>query len=84
MCAVPGDHRPPGGPARRRRLRAAGDLTLTRAAVEHHGREALSDAQRSEDCALPGGYTADAYNQGWETILHHFTNALEHTDWSTP
>src|SRR5262249_17987402 len=29
---------------------------LTRVAVEHRGWEALSDAQLSEDCALPGGY----------------------------
>jgi hypothetical protein len=56
---------------------------LTRVAVEHRGWEALSDAQLSEDCALPGGYTGGAYNQGWETILRHFTAALLHTDGST-
>jgi Activator of Hsp90 ATPase homolog 1-like protein len=57
---------------------------LTRVAVEHRGWEELSDAQLSEDCALPGGYTAGAYSQGWEAILRRFTNALEHTDGSTP
>lgn len=51
--------------------------SLTRVTVEHRGWEALSDAQLSEDCALPGGYTGGAYDQGWETILHHFTAALE-------
>ena len=57
---------------------------LTRVAVEHRGWEALSDSQLAEDCALPGGYTGGAYNQGWQTILRHFTNALEHTVGSTP
>jgi hypothetical protein len=57
---------------------------LTRVAVEHRGWDALSDTQLSQDCALPGGYTAGAYNTGWGTILRHFTNALEHADGSTP
>ena len=38
-----------------------------------HRWEALSDAQLSEDCALPGGYHGGAYDQGWATILGHFT-----------
>ena len=42
---------------------------LTRVAVEHRGWEALTDAQLSEDCALPGGYTGGAYGRGWATIL---------------
>lgn len=57
---------------------------LTRVAVEHRGWEALSDLQLSEDCALPGGYTAGAYGQGWQTILHHFMKALEHPEGSPP
>lgn len=56
---------------------------LTRVAVEHRGWEALSDAQLSEDCALPGGYTAGAYNQGWEIILHRFTTAMDYDNGST-
>ena len=58
--------------------------TLTRVAVEHRGWEALSDSQLSEDCALPGGYTAGAYSQGWQAILRHFTNAMERTSGRTP
>lgn len=50
---------------------------LTRVAVEHRGWEALSDAQLSEDCALPGGYHGGAYQKGWTTILAAFTDAVE-------
>jgi hypothetical protein len=50
---------------------------LTRVAVEHRGWEALSDAQLSEDCALPGGYRGGAYDQGWTTILAAFAEAVE-------
>ncbi|GIH19772.1 SRPBCC domain-containing protein [Rugosimonospora africana] len=50
---------------------------LTRVTVEHRGWEALSDAQLSEDCALPGGYRGGAYSTGWTTILRHFTDAAE-------
>lgn len=50
---------------------------LTRVAVEHRGWEALSDAQLSEDCALPGGYTGGAYNEGWAAILARFAAAAE-------
>jgi hypothetical protein len=50
---------------------------LTRVAVEHRGWEALNDAQLSEDCALPGGYTSGAYRAGWATILGHFATAAE-------
>jgi hypothetical protein len=57
---------------------------LTRVAVEHRGWEALTDAQLSEDCALPGGYSSGAYNQGWEIILRRFAAALEPTDGSRP
>jgi hypothetical protein len=50
---------------------------LTRVAVEHRGWEALTDAQLSEDCALPGGYTSGAYRRGWDIILGHLTTAVE-------
>ncbi|GLW12691.1 ligand-binding SRPBCC domain protein [Microtetraspora sp. NBRC 13810] len=50
---------------------------LTRVTVEHRGWEALSDAQLSEDCALPGGYTGEAYSKGWATILACFAAAAE-------
>jgi hypothetical protein len=50
---------------------------LTRVAVEHRGWEALSEAQLSEDCALPGGYTCGAYSKGWTAILARFTAAAE-------
>lgn len=50
---------------------------LTRVAVEHRGWEALSEAQLSEDCALPGGYTSGAYSKGWTAILARFTAAAE-------
>jgi uncharacterized protein YndB with AHSA1/START domain len=50
---------------------------LTRVAVEHRGWEALSDAQLSKDCALPGGYTGGAYDRGWATILASFVAAAE-------
>ncbi len=52
---------------------------LTRVAVEHRGWEALSDAQLSEDCALPGGYSSGAYSEGWAIILRHFTDMLGST-----
>jgi len=42
---------------------------LTRVAVEHRGWEALSDAQLTEDCALPGGYEAGSFREGWARIL---------------
>ncbi|NEK56528.1 hypothetical protein GCU56_01390 [Geodermatophilus sabuli] len=44
----------------------------TLVAVEHRGWEALSDAELSADCALPGGYTGGAFTQGWATILGSF------------
>lgn len=56
---------------------------LTRVVVEHRGWEALSDAQLSQDCALPGGYTVGAYSQGWDTILRHFATAVHRTEGST-
>jgi uncharacterized protein YndB with AHSA1/START domain len=42
---------------------------LTRVAVEHRGWEALSEAQRREDCALPGGYAGQAFVAGWAHVL---------------
>jgi hypothetical protein len=51
--------------------------SLTRVAVEHRGWEALSDAQLSQDCALPGGYHGGAYNEGWTTILATFAAAVD-------
>jgi uncharacterized protein YndB with AHSA1/START domain len=42
---------------------------LTRVTVEHRGWEALTDAQLSEDCALPGGYASGGYATGWAHIL---------------
>jgi uncharacterized protein YndB with AHSA1/START domain len=51
--------------------------TLTRVAVEHRGWDALSEAQLSEDCALPGGYTSGAYATGWACILTHLAAAAE-------
>jgi hypothetical protein len=50
---------------------------LTRVAVEHRGWEALSEAQLSEDCALPGGYASGAYGTGWTTILACLVAAAE-------
>ncbi|SNT57923.1 Activator of Hsp90 ATPase homolog 1-like protein [Streptosporangium subroseum] len=50
---------------------------LTRVAVEHRGWESLSEAQLSEDCALPGGYTGGGYGTGWTTVLARFTAAAE-------
>jgi Activator of Hsp90 ATPase homolog 1-like protein len=49
---------------------------LTRVAVEHRGWEALSDEQVHEACALPGGYVAGAFDQGWATILSSLANAV--------
>jgi uncharacterized protein YndB with AHSA1/START domain len=42
---------------------------LTRVALEHRGWERLSDAQLSEDCALPNGYAGGAFAEGWIRIL---------------
>jgi uncharacterized protein YndB with AHSA1/START domain len=49
---------------------------LTRVAVEHRGWEALTEEQLSQDCALPGGYTAGAYLAGWAWILQAFCDAI--------
>lgn len=49
----------------------------TRVAVMHRGWETLTDTQLAEDCAVPGGYTAGGYSQGWQTILHHFSAGLQ-------
>jgi uncharacterized protein YndB with AHSA1/START domain len=49
---------------------------LTRVAVEHRGWEALTDEQLSEDCALPGGYSAGAHAKGWATILQCLADAI--------
>ena len=49
---------------------------LTRVAVEHRGWEALTDAQLSAACALPGGYTGGAFDRGWAAILGRFAAAL--------
>jgi uncharacterized protein YndB with AHSA1/START domain len=52
--------------------------SLTRVEVEHRGWEALSEAQLSADCALPGGgYAGGSYNRGWTMILDRFTTAAE-------
>jgi hypothetical protein len=48
--------------------------------VEHRGWEALSDAQLSQDCALPGGYASGGYQQGWATILECLTVAAQAPD----
>jgi hypothetical protein len=50
---------------------------LTRVAVEHRGWEALSEAQLTEDCALPGGYAAGSFAAGWTRILAALTQAAE-------
>jgi hypothetical protein len=50
---------------------------LTRVAVEHRGWESLSEAQLSEDCALPGGYASGGYNKGWATILACLAASVE-------
>jgi uncharacterized protein YndB with AHSA1/START domain len=50
---------------------------LTRVAVEHRGWDALSEAQLSEDCALPGGYASGAYATGWARILTQLAAAAE-------
>jgi hypothetical protein len=50
---------------------------LTRVVVEHRGWEALTEEQLSEDCALPGGYTAGAYFSGWAQILEAFFDVIK-------
>jgi uncharacterized protein YndB with AHSA1/START domain len=50
--------------------------SLTRVTVEHRGWEALTDAQLSQDCALPGGYSSGGYATGWQQILARFAAAL--------
>jgi uncharacterized protein YndB with AHSA1/START domain len=50
---------------------------LTRVAVEHRGWDALSEAQLSEDCALPGGYASGGYAIGWTRILTRLATAVE-------
>ncbi|MCW2898090.1 MAG: activator of Hsp90 ATPase 1 family protein [Streptosporangiaceae bacterium] len=52
---------------------------LTRVAVEHRGWDALTDAELSADCALPGGYTGGAFTRGWATILSRFQAAIAST-----
>lgn len=42
---------------------------LTRVAVEHRGWERMTEEQLAADCALPGGYLAGAYRDGWARIL---------------
>jgi uncharacterized protein YndB with AHSA1/START domain len=41
----------------------------TLVAVEHRGWEALSDAELSADCALPGGYSGGSVTRGWVAVL---------------
>lgn len=48
---------------------------LTRVEVEHRGWEALSEADLTADCALPGGYAGGSWVRGWTIILEHFTEA---------
>jgi hypothetical protein len=48
----------------------------TRVAVEHRGWEALSVAQRGEDCAAPGGYTSGSYSSGWAMILERMAGTV--------
>ena len=48
----------------------------TLVAVEHRGWEALSDAELSADCALPGGYTGGSFTQGWAAVLGSFAARL--------
>ncbi|HEX3593295.1 MAG TPA: SRPBCC domain-containing protein [Pseudonocardiaceae bacterium] len=50
---------------------------LTRVAVEHRGWEALSEAELSQDCALPGGYNNESYSKGWQIILGHLKEHVE-------
>jgi Activator of Hsp90 ATPase homolog 1-like protein len=53
------------------------DAARTRVAVEHRGWEALSAAELSADCALPGGYSGGSFTRGWATILGRFADSLE-------
>ncbi len=48
----------------------------TLVAVEHRGWEALSDAELTDDCALPGGYAGGSFTRGWATILGSFAATL--------
>ena len=48
---------------------------LTRVAVEHRGWEALTPEQLAEDCAMPGGYEAGRYSEGWAFMLARFAEA---------
>jgi Activator of Hsp90 ATPase homolog 1-like protein len=50
--------------------------SLTRVDLVHSGWDALSDQQRREDCALPGGYEGGAYVEGWRRILDSFADRL--------
>jgi hypothetical protein len=52
---------------------------LTRVEVEHRGWEALTAAQRGEDCAEPGGYTSGAYTRGWSMILERMAGSVGET-----
>jgi hypothetical protein len=47
--------------------------------LSNRGCEALSDAQLSEDCALPGGYLGGAYRTGWVIIPRQLAAAAEAT-----
>lgn len=53
---------------------------LTRVAVEHRGWEALTEAQLTEDCAMPGGYASGAFTTGWGRILAALVAAAEAPD----
>lgn len=61
------------------RFKALGPA-LTRVAVEHRGWEALTDEQLDADCALPGGYRAGAFDEGWRRILGQFAAAIGAAD----
>jgi hypothetical protein len=50
---------------------------LTRVTLEHRGWDSLTPEQIAEDCALPGGYAAGAYSQGWQRVLASFVATIE-------
>lgn len=49
----------------------------TRVEVVHRGWDKLTPAQLEAACALPGGYSGGAFDQGWATILRSLREYLQ-------
>lgn len=50
---------------------------LTRVELEDRGWERLTEAELTQDCALPVGYDGGAFHDGWQHILECFKSAVE-------